>query len=167
MGGRIHAEPPTAATRAAPADQPQRLRPRTVSSAGVSVGVLGCSPQEPRSRWKYRASAQRHSRVPTAIPAMATRAGRYPPATWTIGIAGQPPEIARPVPNSTAPGITPAWMRPRGAEDPQQRERARAHWCTHASMPSGDLGMEGVYGPCAERPAFTDVTISKPSARHP
>ena len=59
---------------------------RPVVRTGASAGrrrrstchddVHGYSPQEPRSRWKYRALAQRHSRIPTLTPTMVTTAGR-------------------------------------------------------------------------------------------
>lgn len=66
----------------------------------VDLVIVGCwdrySPQEPRSRWKYLALAHWQSHIPTATPAIVMMAGRYPLATWMIGIAGHPPEIAQP-----------------------------------------------------------------------
>jgi hypothetical protein len=41
----------------------------------------GYRPQDPLSRWKYLVLAQRQRRVPTMMPAIVTKAGRYPLAT--------------------------------------------------------------------------------------
>src|SRR5687768_5523711 len=50
-----------------------------------STAYDGYRPQDPLSRWKYLALAQRQVRMPTMTPTIVTRAGRYPLATWTTG----------------------------------------------------------------------------------
>lgn len=90
-------------------------------------------------------------------PTMVIRAGRYPLATWMIGIAGHPPEIAQPVPNNTAPGITCGVDASRGAADPQQSERAHEdHHSTREGEEHAQV-LEGEHAVQLSEVAETDV----------
>ena len=81
----------------------------------ATPGVTGPRTRGRRTRGRgggTGALAQRHSRIPTTTPAIVNEGGDVARGDLDDRDRRAAAEIAHPVPNNTAPGTTPGWIRP-------------------------------------------------------